>query len=113
MGTSLSLTCVVEILLVTRAGALPIRARNLSGLGEEFLRGVGKLKYKFLVRSGLKVQGHWTSSVLCCVVEILLLGRAGSLPSGACILSSLREDFLRGWWQTNEMHILPRGIFLK
>jgi hypothetical protein len=28
--------------------------------------------------------------------------RAGSLPSGARLLSGLREDFLAGRWQTNE-----------
>ena len=33
---------------------------------------------------------------LTSVVNLLLFGRAGSLPSGARILIGLREDFLRG-----------------
>ena len=37
----------------------------------------------------LKLTIIWTFETLCCVVEILLLGRAGSLPSYARILSGL------------------------
>jgi len=43
-----------------------------------------------------------TFATLTSVVKFLLLGRSGSLPRCARILSGLREDFLAGCWQTNQ-----------
>ena len=52
----------------------------------------------------LKFTIIWTSWTLCCVVKILLSGRAGSLPSYARNLSGLTEVFLAGNWQINKRH---------
>ena len=62
---------------------------------------------------GLKLTFIGTSLYLTCVVEILLLGRAGSLPSYARILSGLKKVILAGCRQTNEKHPSAGGPFLK
>ena len=53
VATFETLCCVVEMLLLMRAGSLPSCARNLSGLRQEFLRAVGKLMICTPQREGI------------------------------------------------------------
>ena len=51
---------------------------------------------------GLELGDILTFATLTSVVIFLLLGRSGSLPRCAHVLSGLKEDFLAGCWQTNK-----------
>ena len=49
------------------------------------------------------VNSIMTFEILTSVVTFFLLGRSGSLPICAHILGGLKEDFLMGCWQINQV----------